>query len=229
MRSVKVLGLGLCVVVVGLAGVVVARVPGASANLSITKTDGVTAVDPGGPVTYTIMAANAGPNPTTATVADTFPAALSSCSWTCSGAGGGTCSASGSGNINDSISLPNGASVTYTASCTLSALATGTLSNTATVTSTGATDPDLTNNTASDTDVVQDAADLSVTKTDGVTSVTAGGSTTYTIVASNAGPTSSGLTTLSDAFPASLTCTWTCVGGSGGACTVPSAPAVSFN
>ena len=42
---------------------------------AITKTDGVTTATPGGSVTYTITASNAGPsNATGATVADTFPA-----------------------------------------------------------------------------------------------------------------------------------------------------------
>ncbi|MCB1575135.1 MAG: proprotein convertase P-domain-containing protein, partial [Xanthomonadales bacterium] len=82
-----------------------------SADLSITKTDGVTTAVPGGSVTYTITASNAGPDPTTsATVADTFPAALT-CTWTCVGAGGGTCTAAGSGNINDPVVLPAGGSV----------------------------------------------------------------------------------------------------------------------
>ena len=66
-------------------------------------------------------------------MADTFPASLT-CTWTCVGAGGGTCTASGSGNINDTVNLPAGGSVTYTASCTIAASATGTLTNTATVT-----------------------------------------------------------------------------------------------
>ena len=45
------------------------------ADLAITKTDGVTTATPGGSVTYTITASNAGPNKETgATVADTFPA-----------------------------------------------------------------------------------------------------------------------------------------------------------
>src|SRR4051812_10917704 len=104
-------------------------------DLAITKTDGVTTATPGGSVTYTITASNAGPDPATgATVADTFPAVLT-CTWTCVGAGGGTCTASGTGNLNDSVNLPAGGSVTYTATCAISAAATGTLSNTATVAS----------------------------------------------------------------------------------------------
>src|SRR5436305_290275 len=61
--------------------------------------------------------------------------------------------------------------------------------------------------------------DVSATKTDGVTTATPGGSTTYTITASNAGPSNAPGSTVADTFPASLTCTWTCVGAGGGTCT----------
>ncbi|HKI01304.1 MAG TPA: proprotein convertase P-domain-containing protein [Thermoanaerobaculia bacterium] len=189
----------------------------AIADLSITKTDGVATAVPGGSVIYTITAANSsGTGATGATVADTFPATLT-CIWTCTGAGGGTCTAAGSGNINDSVNLPNGASVTYTASCTIDPAATGTLSNTATVTLAG--DPNTANDSATDTDTLGAQADLSITKTDGVTSATPGGSLTYTIVASNAGPSNAPGSTVADTFPASLTCTWTCAGAGGGTCT----------
>ncbi len=192
----------------------------ASADLAITKTDGVTSATPGGSVTYTITASNAGPsNATGATVADTFPASLT-CTWTCVGAGGGTCTASGSGNIADTVNLPVGGSVMHTASCAISASASGTLSNTATVAApAGVTDPTPGNNSATDSDTLAAQADLSITKTDGVTSATPGGSVTYTITASNAGPSNATGATVADTFPASLTCTWTCVGTGGGTCT----------
>jgi uncharacterized repeat protein (TIGR01451 family) len=127
----------------------------ASADLAITKTDGVTTATAGGSVTYTITASNAGPSGASgATVADTFPASLT-CTWTCVGAGGGTCTASGSGNINDAVNLPAGGSVTYTASCTVSASASETLINTATVVApAGVTDPTPANNSATDTDLI---------------------------------------------------------------------------
>ncbi|HJU40272.1 MAG TPA: hypothetical protein VJ724_11915, partial [Tahibacter sp.] len=189
------------------------------ADLSITKTDGATTATPGGNTTYTIVASNAGPGSVTgATVADTFPSTLA-CTWTCVGAGGGACTAAGSGNISDSsVNLPAGGSATYTATCAIDAGATGTLSNTATVSSPIA-DPDPANNSATDTDTLTPQADLSITKTDGVAAVTAGGTTTYTIVASNAGPSHNGGATVIDTFPAALTCTWTCVGAGGGTCT----------
>ena len=188
------------------------------ANLSISKTDGVTTAIPGGSVTYTIVASNAGPNNASgATVADTFPASLT-CTWTCVGAGGGTCTASGSGNLNDTVNLPAGGSTTYTASCAISAAATGTLSNTATLAAPGgATDPNPGNNSATDTDNLVPQADLAITKSNGLGSVVQGGTTTYTITASNNGPSAVGAT-VADTFPATLTCTWTCAGAGGGTC-----------
>lgn len=198
-----------------------------SADLSITKTDGVTTATPGGSVTYTITASNAGPDAAAATVADTFPASLT-CTWTCVGAGGGTCTASGSGNINDTVNLPAGASTTYTASCTISASATGTLSNTATVTATtaGLTDPTPGNNSATDTDALGASADLAVTITDTPDPVTAGAQITYTINASNAGPSNAATVAMSVSVPANTTfvsltapggwaCTTPAVGGTG--------------
>ena len=193
------------------------------ADLSITKDDGVTSAFAGGAVTYTIVASNAGPNAVaTANITDTFPATLT-CTWTCSASAGGTCAASGSGSINDANrTIPSGGKLTYTAQCGIAANATGNLINIATITST-APDPVATNNTATDTDTIsQPIADLSITKTDGVTSVTQGGSVTYTIVASNAGPDPVGNAHVTDTFPAGLTCTWTCVGASGGVCSAAS-------
>lgn len=190
-----------------------------SADLAITKTNGVASSTPGGSTTYTITSSNAGPDAVTgATVADTFPASLT-CTWTCVGAGGGTCTASGSGNISDTVNLPAGGSVTHTASCTINASATGMLSNTATVSS-SVTDPSPANNSATDTDTLTPQADLSITKTDGQASVPAGGSTVYTITASNAGPSNAPGSAVTDTFPASCTSVgWTCVGAGGGTCT----------
>ena len=89
---------------------------------------------------------------------------------------GGTCTLEGSGNISDAVNLPAGASVNYTASCAISAAATGTLSNTATITG-SVTDPTPGNNSATDTDTLTPQVYFSITKTDGVGSVVADGST----------------------------------------------------
>jgi uncharacterized repeat protein (TIGR01451 family) len=126
------------------------------ADLSITKTDGQTVAVPGTPVTYTIVASNAGPNTATgATVADTVPAAITGATWTCAGAGSGICTAAGSGNINDAVTLPVGGTVTYTLTGTINVLARGSLGNTATVAPpVGVTDSNPANDSATDTDIL---------------------------------------------------------------------------
>jgi len=96
---------------------VTAAIAVGNADLSISKTDGVADVAAGGPVSYTIVASNAGPEPATAaTVTDTLPATLSGVSWTCTAAGGATCPASGSGNLGTTVDLPVGGTATFTVS-----------------------------------------------------------------------------------------------------------------
>ena len=190
-----------------------------SADVSITKTDGASAEVPGTDVTYTIVASNsAGPSLATGvTVSDTFPATLNACTWSSTAAGGASGNAgTGSGNINDTgIVLPVGASVTYTVNCNIDPSATGSLANTATITSVAA-DPVPGNNSATDTDTLDPSADISITKTDGSASAALGATVTYTIVASNAGPSTPTDVTVSDNFPATLTgCSTTSVANGG--------------
>lgn len=161
-----------------------------SADLAITKTNGTTSVTAGMSTTYTITASNAGPgNVIGATVNDTFPADLASCTWTCVGAGGGACTASGAGNIADSVTLPAGGSTTYTATCTVSTTSpASTLANTATVANPGpVTDPNPANNSATDTDqLIHLPAHLFASKTVAGT-FTQNGTVTYTVIMGNNG------------------------------------------
>lgn len=192
------------------------------ANLGITVTDGAASVAAGGPVSYTITVSNAGlSNAPGATVNNTFPASLSNITWTTTTAGGGTATASGSGNISDSVNLPAGGSVTYTVNATLSPSATGTLSNTATVTApAGVTDPSPGNNSSTDQTAITASANLGITVTDNATSAVPGMPVTYTIVASNAGPSNASSATVADTFPASLTnITWSTVTAGGATAT----------
>ena len=192
------------------------------ADLAITKTDGVTTATPGGSVTYTITATNAGPSSVTgATVVDTLPAALTG-SWICSGAGGGTCAMSGTGNITDTVNLPAGGSVTYTVNATINAAATGPLSNTATITApAGANDPTPGNNSATDTDTLVAQADVGVTLTDAPDPQTAGSNVTYTITATNGGPSTASNVVVSFPLPANATFVSAAVPGAN--CTTPAA------
>jgi len=191
----------------------------AQADLAITKTDGVTSVAPGGTTTYTIAVTNSGPSDVVgATVSDPLPAAITAASYTAIATGGATgFTASGAGSIADTVNMPAGSTITYTLVATISATATGTLANTATVTPPATvTDPNPGNNSATDTNTLAPTADLSISKNDGITSMPQGGSTTYTIVVANAGPSVVTGATVSDPMPAALaTMTYTAVGGGG--------------
>src|SRR5262249_14333859 len=140
-------------------------------------------------------------------VSDTFPAGITSDTWVGSDGGSGTGSARGS-----EARLAPGGNVTYTVTATVSPSATGTRYSTVTgnaedYTNTG-------NNSATDTDTLVPQNDISVTKVDnkGGSSVTGsvgtvvpGTSFTYTIIVSNAGPSTATNETVSDSFPVGIT------------------------
>ena len=192
------------------------------ADLSITKDDGVTSVVPGTQNTYTIVVTNSGTSDVKgASVSDPLPAGVSSATWTATASSGGgtvTGPSSGTGALATIVDLPAGASVTFTFTVLVSPSATGRLGNTATVSPpVGVTDPDPANNSATDTDTLTPLADLSITKTDGVTSVVPGTSTTYTIMVRNQGPSTVSGANVSDPLPAGvITATWTATASSGG-------------
>ncbi len=192
------------------------------ADLSITKTDGALTSTPGGTITYTIIASNAGPsNAPGSAFGDLFTAPLENCTWTCVGQLGGSCSvpAGGEPNANQNVDLPVGGQVVVTVTCDIASNATLSFFNTATITPpVGFSDPVGVNNSATDSNGLNPIADLAISKSDGSSIFTPGGSTTYTIVASNAGPSDAPGATVADTFPASLTCNWTCVGAGGATC-----------
>ena len=106
------------------------------ADLSITKTDGVTVVDAGSSTTYVIVVTNAGPGDAPGTVVtDHFPDECALGSYTSSATGGATGNNPGpvNGDIEETLSLPASSTVTYEAECAVGGFADGTLSNTATV------------------------------------------------------------------------------------------------
>src|SRR6185295_12992998 len=188
------------------------------ADLSVTKTDGVVSQVPGTAVSYTIVVANAGPSDVFgASVSDVLPASLSNVTWSCAGGGGGVCAPAGSGDVVDVVDVPVGGSLTYTVSGDVAADASGSLVNTVSVSApVGVTDPDVSNNSATDVDSLTPVADLSVTKTDGVVSQVPGTAVAYTIVVGNAGPSDVSGALVSDVLPVSLSnVSWSCVGAGG--------------
>ena len=192
------------------------------ANLSLTKTDGAASDIPGTAIQYTLVVGNAGPsNVTGATVVDTFPAALTGATWTCTASAGSSCgAASGSGNLNAIANIAVGGSVTYVINATISPAATGSLANTASVTApAGTTDLFPGNNSATDTDTLDPQANLSITKADGAASAVPGTTIQYTLVVGNAGPSNVTGATVVDTLPATLTgATWTCAASAGSSC-----------
>ena len=201
------------------------------ADLSIAKTNGVASVTAGGSTTYTITVTNNGPSSATgAILADPAATGLSKTAVACSATPGQCATAPTVAELEGGAfalpALASGATYEIVVTATVTAGG-GTVSNTATVAApAGTTDPTPGNNSATDTDPVVVApvlADLAITKTDGVASVTPGGATTYTIVVTNNGPGEVTGATVTDTAPAGLTFgAWTCAvtnAGSGGVVT----------
>ena len=93
-------------------------------DLKVTVTDGKTTIVAGSQSTYTITVTNAGPVAVTgASVIDTFPSIFTGVTFTATQSGGATgFAASGTGNINDTVDMPSGSKVTYTAKGKVSAV-----------------------------------------------------------------------------------------------------------
>ena len=196
--------------------------PNPSPDLKVTVTDGKTTIVAGTQNTYTIIITNAGPVAVTgASVIDTFPSFFTGVTFTATQSGGAAgFVASGVGNINDTVDMPSGSKITYTAKGKVSSSSTGTLSNAATVSApAGLTDPNLADNTATDTDTINVSGDLQITVTDGKTVAPLGSKDTYTIVVKNSGPSNVVGATIQDNFPGGLTAvtfTATQTGGASG-------------
>src|SRR6185503_5461037 len=144
-------------------------------------------VVPGTNTTYTIVVTNPGGagSPSTAanfTVNDPIPTGVTGFTWS----GNGKTNQTGPINNDLVASLAPGASLTYTVTAAVNAAATGSITNQVSVNA--ANDTNTSNNTTTDVDTLTPQNDVSVTKTDGVTSVVPGTSTTYTITVSNIGP-----------------------------------------
>ena len=180
-----------------------------NADLSITKTDSPDPVLVSSALQYTLSVANAGPAAATAiTVSDPLPTGTTFLSTTGTGAGW-TCvtpAIGGTGTVSCTrASLAPSTTAPNIVINVTSPAVSGTISNTATVSSPHDDTPSNNSDTVETT--VVNEADVSVTKNDGVASVTAGSPTdhTYTITVSNAGPGDATGVTLSDTWPTGFT------------------------
>jgi uncharacterized repeat protein (TIGR01451 family) len=162
----------------------------AAPDLQLTKTDGGSAVVPGGTVAYTLAYTNAGSSAVTGAVitetlpaGTTFNASASTPGWAAQGGGGytfavGAVAAGGSGSVTFAVTVSNPV-----------AAGVNQISNTATIADDGANGADLNpaNNSASDTTPVTAAPDLRLSKSDGGAGAQPGATVAYTLAYSNVG------------------------------------------
>ena len=200
-----------------------------SADLAVTKDDGATALGAGGSTTYTLVVTNDGPSSVSgAILADPAATGLAKTGVACAPSPGQCVAPPTIAELEGgTFALPALASgQTYALAVTADVTAaSGSVANTATVSApAGVTDPDGDNNSATDTDTVTPAAvsaDLAVTKDDGATALGAGGSTTYTLVVTNDGPSSVSGAILADPAATGLAKTGVACAPSPGQCVAP--------
>jgi uncharacterized repeat protein (TIGR01451 family) len=174
-------------------------------DLEVTVTHGAMTAIAGATHTYTVVVRNLGPaNVSGAAVTDMFPTDFIAVTFTTTQTGGASgFTASGADNIDDTVTMPAGSSITYKATGKVASVATGNVSNMAIVTApSGVMDPNPADNSATDTETINLQADLKVTVTDAKTKIPAGRKNTYTIVATNLGPSDVSAATVTDSFPA---------------------------
>ncbi len=128
-------------------------------DLRISKTAGATQVSEGDLISYTIVVSNDGPDDVSgATVTDTFPRELTGVSWTAAVTGSGDVAASGSGDIDETIDLTNGSEITFTVTATVVGSLSANQPAAKIVTNSAHVehpeDMDLSNNSATDGDIV---------------------------------------------------------------------------
>ena len=178
-------------------------------------------------ISYVVDVVNGGPGAANgSTFTDIVPATITGVTWACTASGLAVCpAASGSGNnITQTLTLmPMNGRLRYIVSGTVAASTAGSIVNTATVTAPpGVTDPNPNNNTSTVITTIAMPpllqANLSMSKI-GPTTVLAGGVVTYTMVATNNGPSAANGAILDDTFPNVLTnVSWSCAASSGSTC-----------
>lgn len=176
----------------------------ASADLEIVKADVADPVTAGGTVDYTLTVTNNGPSDASdVLISDQTDGQFTITAVSLAGGVAGTCSvATQSCTLDDP--LAPGASATMEVTATVAGSAGATIDNRGDVSSSTA-DPDPANNTDDEETTVTPVADISVTKSTVDAPVVAGEQVAYSIVVSNAGPSTAASVTLNDALPTGLT------------------------
>ena len=171
-----------------------------SADLSVIKLASPSPVTAGGQITYTLLAANAGPSAAeNARLTDPLPAGLEDAEISADGGAAWT----PYGGAFPLGTLAAGAVVELLIRARVSPSAAGSLVNTAAVDS-DTPDPDPGNNESTVVTPVTPSADLSIRKTSAPNPVRPGGILTYTLSVANAGPADARDVVVLDSVPGGL-------------------------
>jgi uncharacterized repeat protein (TIGR01451 family) len=197
---------------------------GLVADLGISKTASTATPSAGGTLTFSLVITNAGPSTaTSATFADTLPTGLGTIANVVSATGGGATTGSfniGTSTLSGTVTLPPAGTITVTFQVSVAGTASGTIANVATVsTPPGTTDTTPGNNTGTATITVGLVADLGISKTASTATPSAGGTLTFSLVITNAGPSTATSATFADTLPTGLGTIANVVSATGGGAT----------
>ena len=175
----------------------------AGADLALTASGSPSTVVAGGLVTYTLIANNLGPDPSSAlNIVNTLPPNVT---YVSSSGSGWSCSASGSTvNCNNPATLPSGSSSTLTIVGRVQSSSSGNITDSATL-SAGVPDGSPNNDTATATVSVSAGADLRITKTASPNPMIASNAATFTLQPRNVGPDPASNVSVSDTLPSGFT------------------------
>lgn len=175
-----------------------------AADVRVAITNGQATAVAGSPVTYTVTVNNAGPGIAQGRRVTAFLDQLVNISYSSIATGGATGNVTnGQGPFDDLLIIPPGAEVIYTIRAFVAANAVGPVVNRIVATA-NVGDPDVTNNTATDSDVLQRVADLRISKTDNQSTAIPGNSINYTVTVTNAGPSDASDVLVRDIFASDL-------------------------
>jgi large repetitive protein len=191
------------------------------ADLAITKTLTSPQMVAGDPATYAVAVTNLGPSVSAGpfVVTDTLPptstfVSASGTGWLCEPLTAGTVGATLTCTHPASLAVGE-VTAELVITVGIPSAQTGPVTNTATITNTTTPDPNLTNNTASVTDIPAISADLAIQK-EHVGTFVAGADAQYTLEVVNNGPSDAANATITDPLPAEVTFVsgtgtgWTC-------------------
>lgn len=193
-------------------------------DLNVSISNGRAASIPGTATSYTIVVNNRGPSPANnITVTAVMPPTLINSTWACAAASNSRCQTpNGTGNVNARLDLAPGSQATITVNAQIPAGATGQVALSVQATqAAGVIETNPVDNQATDVDNLTPRVSLTLTKSDGRTTILPGQTLAYTLEVRNGGPSLASGVSLVDNFPAELTgVTWSCSTTPGGSCSI---------